>query len=1629
MECYYYYVGNENTLKQLAQKAGLNIDGLSSNEVAAAVFSNPNLSSEKKQEIFLQSQTVVARTIEQIRSILFTRLEGKSFYDAYVDPQFKYYHAETVEEIQNGFLEAKKAYKRIEDAGLKDSKERVTGLAGTMYGEIGGDIDTSTQQGRARKLDSDFRTDFGTVVHSAFEIDESEWSTKLVPEIERVFKQYNQVIENEPGLLGVAYGSTQDVLSFIVSCSNALKDPNKRSRCIDQLTHQLRDLKQRLYDEYGTNDFHEWEIASRSDSRVDSITGHIDLAFITPDKKVVIVDFKTTPKSDMSVQTKGSHWIQLELYKKILADYGIKYEDISYKNIILQYRSNEDGGVWSISEENPAVDVDKRARDIMSSITRKYFPVVIQGGPNAKERVQKVKDQHTALCSQLKSRKLTEEGIRYDTLKRCKNENEGWCYQAGSEYRNGAVVKYSFGETEKTVKIFSKKDGSLISEQSIDDFVQKELDAIEKNKVNQFDSLKILIQTRDINGIRKHLEYSNPKAAAALWTNLYPYLGPDYEYYCVPELEELQIICMRHVDGTYDFIQIAPTGNLSYSPNPRESILSSLITDKNLLEKYQEAGQILRPTVGNHYLLQAALGITQFADRMPDFKLGEIKVVSSTTGEAWESVTNSDRIELTFRLLSTYAKENPEIKNIELFADTYEQFYKLQKEPYSSLAEKQIVAACRAAYVEYGNEALSAFEGDNWRSADSLNAKIHQLQTVKEKLRADADANSKLTSNTDASKGINNAIDYCDKLIDRLISILQEKQMPIEMNEMSSYGISFKESIIAGYNLLAKGTVDEFTKQGMQLSGLAQSLESSVSYANPDQLIRRFVHFYDAATAQIRTQMQEEAVELNDAAENFIAWGKTVSKYHIGATDPIFGNHDALYADLLQKGKNGKPDNAMRFINPYTSRELVDQQTHFLEVLLWTINRHRMPNTIIDAKHKHMSYAEFSKTQQFQTYKTKLAEDSQWLNVPLHAKDGSNGTWEGFTSVLRGKKTLKQFVGAEINRMRTWIEPDALTQKQKNERDKAVKDLKWYNYYKDNDQNRAERTEHNDYTHWDINFNRLAIDYALSDVRSYYYGNSQNGLLATADRMLAEIKLLEVTTGKDFSKQTEALMNRIQVSVYGKSLVTKEWEDVMAGMGIVKQMLSIAKISVRPMLFIKEMMLGRIRNTAAILGGMIQNGENKITMTHLMEAAGVVFGPEFFGKNSQKLFGQLSIGSKSLADVLNDVYGINDRDLSVIGEKVAYDSYGLHNWGARMLYLNTIAPDWFNRMILFIAKMKADGTWDAHKLENGHLVYDMNKDARINEFWKNRERPKNTPEYKKAESLYKLRMQQFESEGWTNADGTPLRYGQLDPDTGKPVYDPFPRAYTSQEEDSIKEQIGLIYGYYSSQERSNMQKGLWWTMYTQFLTFMPAEVRKYLAVGTPSSIVNTVHEKDPITGELLYWEEQDDPLHPDGAKLHVKTTRQYNDKHQANAPVLKDVYNAYEGLLISTVKLAGQLCRGDFKAIKENPQRIKNAELFLFNTLFAALIAAIVAYLSGLGAKSTGIDIAADLLKKTGNELDFYHTVLQPVGNFGIVGTDFLQGTFTNAFKTIQSDKYSLYDLSKDTFAIVKDAHLNLDFD
>jgi hypothetical protein len=72
-------------------------------------------------------------------------------------------------------------------------------------------------------------------------------------------------------------------------------------------------------------------------------------------------------------------------------------------------------------------------------------------------------------------------------------------------------------------------------------------------------------------------------------------------------------------------------------------------------------------------------------------------------------------------------------------------------------------------------------------------------------------------------------------------------------------------------------------------------------------------------------------------------------------------------------------------------------------------------------------------------------------------------------------------------------------------------------------------------------------------------------------------------------------------------------------------------------------------------------------------------------------------------------------------------------------------------MTIIVAKMKADGIWDALEVKDGQLVYDFKKDKRFSEYSKN---ITSEPNYNKQVSLYHTIAEQFVAEGTQNPNGS-----------------------------------------------------------------------------------------------------------------------------------------------------------------------------------------------------------------------------------------------------------------------------------
>lgn len=163
----------------------------------------------------------------------------------------------------------------------------------------------------------------------------------------------------------------------------------------------------------------------------------------------------------------------------------------------------------------------------------------------------------------------------------------------------------------------------------------------------------------------------------------------------------------------------------------------------------------------------------------------------------------------------------------------------------------------------------------------------------------------------------------------------------------------------------------------------------------------------------------------------------------------------------------------------------------------------------------------------------------------------------------------------------------------------------------------------------------------------------------------------------------------------------------------------------------------------------------------------------------------------TITDNLNLLYGIANMDLNNMVTKSKTDRAGLYKFFSEHLYWMNNAPDYVNRLTLFVAKMIHDGSYDAHFMnEKGEFEYDPKKDKRFNIYFEKREKynfkfAEADKEYNDQRSLYITMLDDF------NLENLKLNKTKLDE-----KIDLIPRAYTHKEKESIKVFADMAYGSY-----------------------------------------------------------------------------------------------------------------------------------------------------------------------------------------------------------------------------------------
>ena len=339
----------------------------------------------------------------------------------------------------------------------------------------------------------------------------------------------------------------------------------------------------------------------------------------------------------------------------------------------------------------------------------------------------------------------------------------------------------------------------------------------------------------------------------------------------------------------------------------------------------------------------------------------------------------------------------------------------------------------------------------------------------------------------------------------------------------------------------------------------------------------------------------------------------------------------------------------------------------------------------------------------------------------------------------------------------------------------------------------------------------------------------------------------------------------VKSKFYGDTLVPKNLQPFYRFLSMVKSCFTTLSLSLNTRSFFRESLQG-------IYSGIVRSGFKMypgINEKHYLDALTYVV------KESPKNFSSIS-----MLQQMNELYGMANQSLTQIANQRRLRWANIKHWSKDTLFITATAPDFMHRMSILVAKMKADGCFDAHSLVDGKLVYDFHKDKRFQHFLNNEF---THPDYLKEKSLYETMIDNFNTEGFRNKDGSKL-------DASKK--DALPQAYTRTEGQSVKNYADLLYGHYDEESKSLLYDTFLGSFFLQYKTYLTSRLEQWTMHEGEYNVANLTQMKDADGNEMYikFYEDEDGRPHKD-----ILLKQDYENLSEEEKAKCR-LYYDYEGL-------------------------------------------------------------------------------------------------------------------------------------
>lgn len=734
-----------------------------------------------------------------------------------------------------------------------------------------------------------------------------------------------------------------------------------------------------------------------------------------------------------------------------------------------------------------------------------------------------------------------------------------------------------------------------------------------------------------------------------------------------------------------------------------------------------------------------------------------------------------------------------------------------------------------------------------------------------------------------------------EELINKLTGILKNKGFSIEPGEL------IKQSKVRGANgeetlqsAASKMLIDAMLTLDRTI-GIVRLVQDELStfdkyFARPqnisDSSIRITSKLFQDAIHSTMSQLDPVASEINNVCLDFY---KKVG--YTKAQNSIIGNQVSVFTNMFVEDSDD-----LIFKNPYTDGSLSDDERSFLKKMLFEINKVRFSKQNFPYKDENskelLSFIDINSNRYFLVPLEKASESTKWSNPTKYFEDFKKRTHKYVHNpMLFFKETYENILSEE---------EEASLQRD-------IQDMQAYNPFTASDKvgNARQLLLRNfGKGYFETNIQNIVIDYLYRNIQE----QEMNKMLLRARGIQLYLRLAgeESSNPEKTIEQIRYIDDYLKYAVFGRSIMNEDTKEFVSRFLPFRRMLTKAYIALNP--------VGAVRD---IIGGFVSNTVRALTKYQTdIGVSDVMWAYQYVIKN-----GVNSVMDIDLLDKLNSKYLISNINIENQQSGYKTNTEGITN-PSNLAYSTMKKPDYLNRMVLFIAKLKHDGSIGAYSVSNGQLVYNWRNDKRFNLLASNDK--SNLEKYNYQKGLYLSLLKALNEED-------PSRNLDISLSTE------LPEGYTLNQIEKIKLLGDTIYGSYNRSTKAKYEEMAIGQMSGIYSTWMNGIYDVYLGKRRESSYETYTVQKRDDSGNLLWVDENGNittqntgvPYLADIPLMVQGVFRTLND-------VLKIIYHTEGGFQNTLSQLKTQ--------IWENPSQRRN----IIRALSDLLATLLISYLIGI---------------------------------------------------------------------------------